>query len=155
MQVIDGEPAKPSAVPDQMTTTSIKVSVKEIFSNKTGNITKHQIIVTQFSDQNADSVTNYWSGDSKKPYIAIECPHFFNSDCPRILPDSKRRRRSSDIYIVDIVVGDNGSCPRTNNQWCNAKLRSSTDYYVIYRVCNENDQCSSVTSAKMQTNGII
>lgn len=150
VQIIYGDEARPSPLQNQTTTSTLAVVIKEIFSNQTGNITKHQIIVTQFSDQNIDNVTNYWTGDSKQPYIAIECPHFFNSECPRPVLNSKRRRRSSDSKIT---IGVNGSCPRPSTEPCNAKLKPSTNYYVIYRACNEHDQCSYVMSQMMTTNG--
>jgi hypothetical protein len=157
MQIIPDDEAIPGEMPDNISSDSVWVFITEAFSNMTGNIIKHQIIVTQDARQRRDaSIADYWSTSdgTKKAYVAIECPFFFNNQCPPKQYQLNRRKRSvtEDGRRVPVAIGINDSCKTTDAGWCNGNLLPATTYYVIYRVCNEHNQCSStLPSAKMRT----
>lgn len=139
--------------PNLSTSKSLMFEIKEAFSNKTGRITRHQIIVVQLAAVSPNiSVSNYWanSDGTKQPYIAIECPQFFNSQCPRLSqqPDSRRKRSVNVDGGFPIVIGADDSCSTGGTGLCNGNLQPSTAYYVIYRACNVAGECSSAVHSQ-------
>lgn len=136
------------------TSKSFTLEIKEAFSNKTGQITRHQIIVTQLADVISNvAAINYWgtSDGTKQPYVAIECPQFFNSQCP-LQPSqqshSRRKRSANDEGGFPIVIGADDSCSSGGTRLCNGNLQPSTAYYVLYRACNAAGQCSSAMKSQ-------
>ena len=147
---------KPNGMSNNATENSILVSIVAAFSNQTGEIIKHQIIVTTNSNEDRDvPVTDYYRRGTKTAFVAIECSHFFSNECPLVSQHSHRRRRSpdnSDSYTVEI--GADNTCSDNSLTWCNGNLEPSTVYYVMYRACNTKNQCSSTPfSGPMKTRG--
>jgi len=142
--------------PNNATSKSLLVVIKDAFSNKTGRITKHQIIITQLATVSPNaSISNWAASDStKQPYIAIECPQFFGSQCPlasTVRSNRRRRQAENGDGGFAIVVGADDSCKTDATGLCNGNLVSSTTYYVIYRTCNEDGMCSTITSHRAMT----
>jgi cadherin 5 type 2 (VE-cadherin) len=136
--------ASPKQIAKSATQRSFNITVGEVFSNLTGPIVKHQIIVSTSNDgniQNETTIQYYSSSDTARPYIAVECSQFFSACSQNSAVNGRKKRR--DVLSYDVVIGTEANCPQVSTKPCNHLLNSGTTYYVFYRTCNVDGLCSS------------